>query len=73
MKKIIVLMIMLGVVLGSGSFLFAEGGNCGCSFIVSNPNHDQELGGKSGHASHKGLHQADETPSVVVHSHKGHK
>ena len=73
MKKILVLTILLMVVLGGGTQLFAEGEHCGCSFTVSNPNHVQELGGKSGHASHNGLHKADERSGVVVHSHTGHK
>ena len=70
MKKILMIGISLLFVLGAATPVFSEGPNCGCSFVVSNPNHTQKLGGKSGHRSHKGLHVASKNSQVISHLHK---
>ena len=70
MKKISMIGISLIFVLGAATPVFSEGDDCGCSFVVSNPNHTQELGGKSGHSSHKGLHVAAKNSPVISHLHK---
>jgi hypothetical protein len=43
--------------------------DCDCSFAVTNPHHLQELGGRSGHQSHGGLHRAAEQSPVIDHEH----
>ncbi len=57
-------------VLGAVTPAWSEGNNCKCSFTVTNPNHTQLLGGKSGHSSHQGLHVAADNSPVVTHTHK---
>ncbi|MBT3274134.1 MAG: hypothetical protein HN368_13335 [Spirochaetales bacterium] len=70
MKKFLIIGVALLFVFGAIAPIFAEGKNCGCSFVVENPNHTQTLGGKSGHSSHKGLHIAAKKSGVVTHVHK---
>lgn len=69
--KIARVLVIVVVLLSSAVVpVFSEGANCGCSFTVTNKNHTQVLGGKSGHSSHGGLHVAAANSSVVTHTHK---
>ncbi len=58
------------LLLAGGASLFAAE-DCGC-FQVDTRKGPQTLGGKSGHSSHDGLHQAAESSGTVVHvTHEG--
>ena len=70
MRRTFIFALMLLLIAGVSAPAYSEGENCGCSFTVKNPNHTQELGGKSGHSSHGGLHKAAENSEKVIHTHK---
>ena len=69
MRKIVVIGAIILFVVGAASPLFSQSHECGCSFTVANPNHSQELGGKSGQKSHDGLHVAEKKSPTVTHTH----
>ena len=79
MRKLFFAFLLLGFLGGAVAPAFSarsshdhgDDHTCGCTFTVTNPNHTQLLGGKSGHSSHGGLHKAAENSPVVVHNH-GH-
>ena len=62
----LVTLIALMTVFAASTTFAAE--NCGCTFTVTNPDHTQELGGKSGTNSHGGLHTAAERSQAVTHN-----
>lgn len=69
MKKRIVLGLVVLFALGAVLPALAEGKDCGCSFSVQAGERTQEVGGKSGHSSHDGLHRAAERSPAVTHTH----
>ena len=71
-KLVLTLSVAVFLIAGTG-IVFAEHHESGePHFAVTTPKGEQEIGGKSGHASHGGLHRAEEKSPVIEHTHDHH-